>query len=406
MASANLEACVLQELTCPVCLDLFRDPHLLPCGHNFCKSCLHHLKQQAERGRLRCPECRNSHRSTTSFQKNFKLANIADDYRQRRRTPSSAPARATALMPRDSLLALAGSHSSRGVTAVPCDYCPSVGSKASGGGAAQDIPPAASALQGAGDGVAAAPPTTFAVKTCLKCEVSMCQEHIKPHLELPAFCEHPLTDPINDFWRRKCPAHDEIYRYYCMDDKACVCTACTIEGEHAGHTIKTLKNTMKDLKGKLDKQLYRVDRKCSMADKKLQEQREKERQNKAFMDESEQCLNRLGDELRVKVQSFVTRLQQCTHAHSDTNGQAIQKNISRICQDRARLQEARCGIESLMQENDPFLFIEVYKTKRVSVHLLFLLLQHTFIYLLNVSWCSYFPKTQIKQPTVLYVTLQ
>lgn len=212
MASANLEACVLQELTCPVCLDLFRDPHLLPCGHNFCKSCLHHLKQQAERGRLRCPECRNSHRSTTSFQKNFKLANIADDYRQRRRTPSSAPARATALMPRDSLLALAGSHSSRGVTAVPCDYCPSVGSKASGGGAAQDIPPAASALQGAGDGVAAAPPTTFAVKTCLKCEVSMCQEHIKPHLELPAFCEHPLTDPINDFWRRKCPAHDEIYR--------------------------------------------------------------------------------------------------------------------------------------------------------------------------------------------------
>lgn len=32
--------------------------------------------------------------------------------------------------------------------------------------------------------------------------------------------------------------------------------------------------------GKLDKQLYRVDRKCSMADKKLQEQREKERQNK------------------------------------------------------------------------------------------------------------------------------
>lgn len=33
-----------------------------------------------------------------------------------------------------------------------------------------------------------------------------------------------------------------------MDDKACVCTACTIEGEHAGHTIKTLKNTMKDLK--------------------------------------------------------------------------------------------------------------------------------------------------------------
>lgn len=37
-------------------------------------------------------------------------------------------------------------------------------------------------------------------------------------------------------------------RYYCMDDKVCVCNACTIEGEHSGHTMKTLKNTMKDLK--------------------------------------------------------------------------------------------------------------------------------------------------------------
>lgn len=33
-----------------------------------------------------------------------------------------------------------------------------------------------------------------------------------------------------------------------MDDKMCVCNACTIEGGHSGHTIKTLKNTMKDQK--------------------------------------------------------------------------------------------------------------------------------------------------------------
>lgn len=33
-----------------------------------------------------------------------------------------------------------------------------------------------------------------------------------------------------------------------MDDKVCVCNACTIEGGHSGHRIKTLKNTMKDLK--------------------------------------------------------------------------------------------------------------------------------------------------------------
>uniref|UniRef100_A0A3Q3J276 RING-type domain-containing protein n=1 Tax=Monopterus albus TaxID=43700 RepID=A0A3Q3J276_MONAL len=314
-SSQSDQSRVLQEeLTCPVCLDLYRDPHLLPCGHNFCKTCLDYLKQQADRDRFRCPECRESHRCGTKFQKNFKLANIADDYRQRRRTTTGA---VTALK-------------STGLLS------PSLGNEKQ---------------------EAAATPM-FAVRTCLKCEVSMCQEHVKPHLELPAFYEHPLTEPINNLWKRKCPNHDEIYRYYCMDDKVYVCHACTIEGEHLGHTMKTLRNMMKDLKGTLDKQLYRVERKYSTAEKKLQEQKEKERQNTKFMDDSEQCLNRLGEEMKAKVLSFVTRLRQCTHAHCDTNGLAIEKNLSRISQDQARLQEVRRGTESLMQENDPFRFIE------------------------------------------------
>ncbi|KAM9335526.1 E3 ubiquitin/ISG15 ligase TRIM25 [Symphorus nematophorus] len=364
MASAQSgQSSVLQEeLTCPVCLDLYRDPYLLPCGHNFCKTCLDRLKRQAERGRLRCPECRDSHRCGTNFQKNFKLANISDDYRRRATT-----AAATALKSRELLSTSLAAQPGKSVFAVPCDYCPSVAAEASGTSAAAGSSSAASVSQEGGDkqdvgAAAAAAASTFAVKTCLKCEVSMCREHVKPHLELPAFREHPLTEPMNDFWKRKCPDHDEIYRYYCMDDKVCVCNACTIEGGHLGHTIKTLKNTMKDFKGTLDKQLYRVERKYSMAERKLQEQKEKERQNKKFLDDSDQSLTRLGEELKAKVLRFVIRLRECTRTHCDTNGPAIQKNISRICQDQARLQEVRCGIESLMQENDAFRFIEAYKT--------------------------------------------
>ncbi|XP_070710616.1 E3 ubiquitin/ISG15 ligase TRIM25 [Pempheris klunzingeri] len=365
MASAQSEQSrVLQEeLTCPVCLDLYRDPYLLPCGHNFCKACLDRLKRQAERGRFRCPECRDSHRCG-NFQKNFKLANIADDYRHRRRATAAAAAPSKS---RELLLSPLATQPTRSANAVPCDYCPSVTAEASGTSAVGDGSSVASVCQETGDSqqaaaASAAAVSMFAVKTCLKCEVSMCQEHVKPHLELPAFREHPLTEPMSDFWKRKCPDHDEIYRYYCMDDKVCVCNACTIEGGHLGHTIKTLKNTMKDLKSTLDKQLYRVERKYSMAERKLQEQKEKERQNKKFMDDSEQGLTRLGDEMKAKVLRFVTRLRECARTHCDTNGPAIQKNISRICQDQARLQEVRCGIEGLMQENDPFRFIEAYKT--------------------------------------------
>ncbi|XP_034713049.1 E3 ubiquitin/ISG15 ligase TRIM25 [Etheostoma cragini] len=359
-AQSELSSVLKEELTCPVCLDLYRDPHLLPCGHNFCKTCLDRLKRQADRGRFRCPECRESHRCGISFQKNFKLANISDDYRHRCRSTTAA---ATALKSRELLSFSLSPQQAKCLFAVPCDYCPSVSSEASSISAVGEGSSAASVSQDEGyKQEATAAESMFAVKTCLKCEVSMCQEHVKPHLELPAFREHPLTEPMNDFWKRKCPDHDEIYRYYCMDDKMCVCNACTIEGGHSGHTIKTLKNTMKDLKGTLDKQLYRVERKYSMAEKKLQEQREKERQNKKFMDDSEQCLTRLGEEMKAKILRFVTRLRECARTHSDTNGPAIQKNIFKISQDQVRLQEVRCSIESLMQESDPFRFIEAHRT--------------------------------------------
>uniref|UniRef100_A0A096MBN0 E3 ubiquitin/ISG15 ligase TRIM25-like n=1 Tax=Poecilia formosa TaxID=48698 RepID=A0A096MBN0_POEFO len=337
MASAHSEQCsVLQdELTCPVCLDVYRDPRLLPCGHNFCKICLDRLRRQAERGHVRCPECRENHQSGTNFQKNFKLANIADDYLRRRRAMTAA---ASALKSQEPL-SFSAAQLAKTIFAVQCDYCPAEG---------KDKQDAAS--------------STLAVKTCLKCEVSMCQEHLKPHLELPAFREHVLADPMLDFWKRKCLDHDEVYRYYCMDDKMCVCNACTIEGGHSGHTIKTLKNTMKDLKSAMDKQLYRLERKNSLAERKLQEQKEKERQNKKFKEDAEQCLTLLEDEMKTRVQRFILTLREFTRTQCEINGSAIQKNISRICQDQTRLDEVRCSIESLVQESDPFHFVEAYKT--------------------------------------------
>ncbi|KAJ3585305.1 hypothetical protein NHX12_014026 [Muraenolepis orangiensis] len=241
-----------EELTCPVCLDVYRDPRLLPCGHNFCLGCLRRLQRQTttQRGHFHCPECRQSHRSSTTakFQKNFKLANIADDFRRRLRA---------------------------------------------------------------------------AALTCLKCEVSMCAEHVRPHLELPAFREHPLTDPLDDLRSRKCPNHDEIYRQMC-----------------------------------------RLERRYVSTEKKVLEQREKERQNRKFSEDTEECLGTLGEELKAKVDGFIYQLRGSVQGYTDANHRVIQKNLHRVGQDQARLQEVRCSMETLLLENDPFRFIQAYKPTR------------------------------------------
>jgi hypothetical protein len=47
--------------TCPICLDKFRIPKVLPCMHTFCLTpCLTNLVDPRARS-LRCPECRREH---------------------------------------------------------------------------------------------------------------------------------------------------------------------------------------------------------------------------------------------------------------------------------------------------------------------------------------------------------
>lgn len=88
----------------------------------------------------------------------------------------------------------------------------------------------------------------LAVKTCLRCEVSLCADHLQPHLERPAFSSHLLVDPLGDLSHRRCPEHAEILRYYCADDRLYVCGDCLLEGGHAQHKVKALRQVEEELK--------------------------------------------------------------------------------------------------------------------------------------------------------------
>ena len=60
--ASTMNANQMERLTtCPICLDKFRIPKLLPCMHTFCLTpCLTNLVDPRARS-LRCPECRRDH---------------------------------------------------------------------------------------------------------------------------------------------------------------------------------------------------------------------------------------------------------------------------------------------------------------------------------------------------------
>ncbi|XP_046872207.1 zinc-binding protein A33-like [Hypomesus transpacificus] len=76
-----------EDLCCPVCCDIFKDPVILSCSHSFCKACLQdHWTQRESR---ECPLCRRrSSRPDPPF--NLVLKNLCEFFLQERRQRASA----------------------------------------------------------------------------------------------------------------------------------------------------------------------------------------------------------------------------------------------------------------------------------------------------------------------------
>lgn len=174
-----------EELTCSICLELFKVPVTTPCGHNFCGSCLDET-WTVQGAPFQCPQCRSAYQTRPQLRKNTVLCTVVEQFAQaelaRAKPPDdwTPPSRAAALSP-------AGQ--------VACDHC----------------------MKAA------------AVQTCLVCMASFCQEHLRPHLDSPAFRDHPLQPPVPDLLQRKCPQHNRLRDFFCPEHSECICHICLVE---------------------------------------------------------------------------------------------------------------------------------------------------------------------------------
>lgn len=66
------------QFRCTICLDTFKNPVSIPCGHNFCLLCIKRFwdtKETAE-----CPICKESFRQRPALRINVGLRDITEEF--------------------------------------------------------------------------------------------------------------------------------------------------------------------------------------------------------------------------------------------------------------------------------------------------------------------------------------
>ncbi|XP_018429693.1 PREDICTED: E3 ubiquitin-protein ligase Midline-1-like [Nanorana parkeri] len=260
MASADLSA----ELECSVCLNIYTDPVNLKCGHNFCRGCIGRvLDTQEGSGGYSCPVCREKFQERPALQRNITLRNIVESF-----------------------LSAQPDQEESGVFCTHCVDSP--------------VP---------------------AVRSCLLCEVSLCDKHLRVHKKSP---EHILCDPTLSMESRKCSVHKEVLKYFCTEDDICICVSCSLAGEHRGHKVEMLDEASEKKKYKLRNVLQKLLTKREETEERVQSLEEHRRKVEEKSAGDTERVSYLFRELRRRLEDLEKRVL------SEISGRAERTSISML----------------------------------------------------------------------------
>ncbi|XP_073400344.1 E3 ubiquitin-protein ligase TRIM11-like [Dendrobates tinctorius] len=295
MASAGLR----RELECSICLTLYTDPVILRCGHNFCRVCIDQvLNTQDGSGVYSCPECREEFQERPVLIRNITLCNILEDF------PSTHP------------------HQEE-ITGICCTYC-----------VHSPVP---------------------AVRSCLHCEASLCDKHLRVHSKGP---EHVLTDPSTSLETRRCSVHKKILEYYCTEDAACICASCCLIGEHKGHKVESLDEASEKRKTKLGNFLQKLTTKREEAMEKVWHMEENWRKSQEKMIEEKKRVSALFIEIRRRVDNLEKRILSDISGRQEKISLSLSDVIQKLEIKMDELSRKMRNIEELCNMTDPLTVLQ------------------------------------------------
>ncbi|XP_053087633.1 tripartite motif-containing protein 16-like [Pangasianodon hypophthalmus] len=315
-ASISADQFSLDQFSCPVCLDLLKDPVTIPCGHSFCKVCINGCwDQEDQKGVYSCPQCRDTFTPRPVLRRNNMLTEVVEKLKK------------------TELQAASPAHCYAGPGDVECDFCTGRKYKA--------------------------------VKSCLMCLTSFCESHLKPHLERPALKKHTLIEASAKLQEKICSQHNEVLKIYCRTDQTCICYLCTMDN-HKGHDTVTAAAERAEKQSELKQEQMKSQQRIQEKQKKVQELKQAVNTIKLSAQTAVEDSERIFTELISSMEKKRSEVTELIRAQEKAELSRAERLLEQLEQEIADLQRRVNELEQLSHTHDHIHFLQALASGRQS----------------------------------------
>ncbi|XP_048042567.1 tripartite motif-containing protein 16-like isoform X1 [Megalobrama amblycephala] len=294
--------------TCPVCLDLLKDPVAIPCGHSYCKSCITDCWNQEDEKRVySCPQCRQTFSPRPALGKNTILAEMVEKLKKTK-------------LPADCYA---------GAGDVQCDVCTGRKYKA--------------------------------VKSCLVCLESFCQTHFDRHEEYHSRKPHKVIDATGRLQDMICHKHDKELEMYCITDQQCICVWCK-ESEHKNHNTVSTAAQRTEKQKQLKETQMKIRQRIQQRQKDLQQLREAVKSHKCSAQTAVEDSERIFTELIRSIERSRSEVTQLIRDQEEAAVSRAEGRMERLEQEINDLRRRDAELEQLSHTHHHIHFLQSFQS--------------------------------------------
>ncbi|XP_078139331.1 tripartite motif-containing protein 16-like [Centroberyx gerrardi] len=298
------------KFCCSICLDLLKDPVTIPCGHSYCMSCIKGCWDEEDQKKIHsCPQCRQTFTPRPVLVKSIMFADLVEELKKIG-VQAAPPDRCYA-----------------GPGDVACDFC--TGRKLK------------------------------ALKSCLQCLASYCEQHLQPHYESSTFKKHKLVDPSQKLQENICSRHDEVMKMFCRTDQQCICYLCSVD-EHKGHDTVSAAAERTERQKELGVSQQKIQQRIQDREKAVKVLHHKMKATNCSADKAVEDSEKIFTELVRLIEKRSSEVKEQIRSKQKAEASRAEELQEKLKQEIAELRRKDAELEQLSHTEDHTHFLHSY----------------------------------------------